>query len=83
MNLFKLVGAGLLLAALYGCGTYQAVRGTVVDRGRDVAETAVEDAEFVLCDAAPVGTLKRLYWSDPNKRFAWATFCSVDDAELP
>ena len=72
-----------LLLLVSGCGTYENVRDTVVDKGREFATTKVNEAEWVLCKAAPVGTIADKYWQNPNKRFAWATFCSVDDVELP
>ena len=75
-----LLPAALLAAVvlLTGCGfTSQgdAVRRAVAEGTVRAGDTGLENAEWFLCEAAPVGAVKRRYGADGNMASAYAKLC--------
>lgn len=57
----------LLTMFMAGCASWDAIKGTAVDRVRAANDRALEDAEFIICEAATRGALRRRYGVDPDK----------------
>lgn len=78
----------LLFAAplvLAGCGlTPQGdiVRSTVAERGAEVMDGGLTNAEWFLCQAASVGSIKRRYGSSAEKSKAYTDLCR-ESGEVP
>lgn len=73
--------AFLTLALLMtGCSAAAAYRVAAAETGADAADQTLASAEWVLCNAAPVGAVKRRYNTD-DKRDAYNTLCP--EAVLP
>ena len=71
-------GALLALLLLAGCGlTPQgaAVRRAVAEGTARAGDTGLENAEWFLCEAAPVGAVKRRYGADGDMASAYAKLC--------
>ncbi len=66
------------VALLAGCGfTPQgdAVRRAVAEGTARAGDTGLENAEWFLCEAAPVGAVKRRYGADGDMASAYAKLC--------
>ena len=77
MKRFRGWHLGLLLA-LAGCGLTpqgDASRRTIALRGAVVADAALENAEWVICNAATIGSVMRRYGQDPDLSAAYSTLC--------
>ena len=75
-----LLSAALLAAVtlLAGCGfTPQgaAVRRAVVEGTARAGDTGLENAEWFLCEVAPVGAVKRRYGADGDMASAYTKLC--------
>ena len=75
-----LVSAALLaaVAVIAGCGfTPQgdAVRRAVAEGTARAGDTSLENAEWFLCEAAPVGAVKRRYGANGDMASAYAKLC--------
>lgn len=76
--------APLVLAvavALGGCGLTpygDAARNAVTDYGARVMDQALADAEFVICDGASVGSVRRRYGTSAERAKAWRELCRRD-----
>lgn len=74
-----LVGiALLLLLALQGCGQTQygnIARSVVTDRGAEVADEGLANAEWFVCSAATIGSVKRKYGVSRERAEAYNRFC--------
>ncbi len=71
-------GALLALLLLAGCGfTPQgaAARWAVAEGTARAGDTGLENAEWFLCEAAPVGAVKRRYGADGDMASAYAKLC--------
>ena len=71
-------GALLAVLLLAGCGfTPQgdAVRRAVAEGTARAGDTGLENAEWFLCEAAPVGAVKRRYGADGDMASAYAKLC--------
>src|SRR5919106_2950891 len=63
---------------LAGCGvtTYgDEARRIVSENGARVADKTLENVEWYLCSAAPIGSLRRKYGSDPQLASAYRALC--------
>ncbi|MCH9053106.1 MAG: hypothetical protein IIA72_18945 [Proteobacteria bacterium] len=72
------LGALLALLLLAGCGfTPQgaAVRRAVAEGTARAGDTGLENAEWFLCEAAPVGAVKRRYGADGDMASAYTKLC--------
>lgn len=65
----------IAVTLLGGCVTEQAVR-----RGADANDRAVRSAEFVLCQGASVGAIRRAYGDRPT---VWDALCRSGDDFRP
>ncbi len=68
----------VLALGLTGCGfTPQgaAVRRAVTEGTARAGDTGLENAEWFLCEAAPVGAVKRRYGADGDTASAYAKLC--------
>lgn len=71
----------LVLMFLSGCGQTQIgdrIRDAIKERGAEVYDTGLENAEFFICRGASVGAVMRRYGSDVEKAQAWRTLCTAD-----
>ena len=79
---FILIAAMFLLAglmALSGCAlTPQGdlVRTVIRDKGAESADTTLQNAEWLLCNAVTAGSVRRAYGNNPTKAAAYRTFCN-------
>jgi hypothetical protein len=63
---------------LAGCGVTpygDEARRIVSESGARVADTTLENVEWYLCNAAPIGSLRRKYGSDPQLASAYRALC--------
>lgn len=76
----------LLLLTLTACGlTPQGnlLRSAIATQGREAAATALENAEWAICRAMPVGAVMDRYGRSQSMADAWRTLCrSENDARL-
>ena len=69
--------------ALAGCGLTPAgdtYRAAAAQRGATVADTALENTEWLMCRAASVGSVVRRYGVSTDKADAWRAICRADPA---
>jgi hypothetical protein len=67
---------GCLLLA--GCGLTpqgEAIRRTVAEEGREAAAAGLENAEWYICRASPVGAVVDRYGSSEGQWGAWSAIC--------
>ena len=78
-SIFGGLAAAFFVAVLAGCGlTPQGdmIRATVADKGAQVADEGLTNAEWFLCQAASVGSVKRRYGRNPEASKAYANLCA-------
>lgn len=71
------------LLFLAGCGLTpqgDTLRSTVATRGAEAADSLLENAEWAICYAASIGSVKRRYGVDPGRAKAYAEFCPTPGA---
>ena len=64
---------GLLVVAILGLSGC-AYKGDVIRYAAEANDTAVADAEFVLCRGASVGSIRRAYGT-PDRTQVWKDLC--------
>jgi hypothetical protein len=70
--------AVLLLAGCVGaCAEFGAFRSGVAEHGADAADQALEAAIWTICNATPVGAVKRRFKSE-EERAAYNVICPDD-----
>ena len=81
--------APLVLAAAVALGgrglTHygDAARSAVADYGARAMDEGLANAEFFVCEAASVGSVKRRYGTSEERAEAWRTLCRRDsDADI-
>lgn len=70
--------ACLLALFLSGCGLTpqgDAFQATLVTKGAALADSALENAEWAICNAASVGSVMRRYGQDVVLAEAYSTLC--------
>lgn len=75
----------LLMLTLSACGLTpqgDAIREYVKETGATVADNALENAEWVICYAATVGSVKRRYGTSPESMAVYNEFCRAKDADI-
>ena len=65
-----------LLLIVSGCETYRASKAVAVERGAEVADTAVKDAIWVLCWGTSVGSIRREFTAAPARWQAYLALCN-------
>ena len=55
-------------------------RQGVATQGAALADDVLEDAEWMLCSAASIGSVKRRYGRDPKTAAAYVKLCDGDSA---
>jgi hypothetical protein len=63
---------------LAGCGLTpqgQAIRQTIAEEGRAAAAAGLENAEWYICRASPVGAVVDRYGASETQWQAWSTLC--------
>lgn len=75
--------AFVILAALGGCASFNALQSGVADRGAAVSDEVRDTAEFALCKGITVGAWIRAYGNSPERAQAWRTLCSQSVVETP
>ena len=76
--------AGIILTtivgSLSGC-LWDNARDTVIQTAREGYDRALVDAEFVICDAASIGSIKRRYGVSDERAKAWRDLCEQSGAD--
>lgn len=67
--------ATLFAVLLVGCTN-------LASRGAEVSDEILTSAEWGICNAASVGSIRRRYGSDQKRAAAWRALCEDDDARL-
>jgi hypothetical protein len=62
----------ILALILAGCGTYQAI---IADRSAEASDDALSAILWSLCNATPVGAIKRRFQTEAEQA-AYAAICS-------
>ena len=78
-----LTGTLALAALLAGCGfTPQgdAVRDAVKARGAQAYDEGLENAEWFICQAASIGSVRRRYGDSEPRLIAYRTLCELPSA---
>ena len=80
----KRIAAALVLAALVltGCAQYQAIqvgKGVVREAAAEVADNLVRGHLWALCQAMPVGAIRREFRND---QAAYKALCDGPDADM-
>lgn len=69
----------LALALLLGaCATADTAREVVKLKGAQAADQGLTDAEWLVCNAAPVGAVKRRYGQTVERADTYRDFCDGD-----
>ena len=74
-TLWPFIIASLSLA---GCGLTpqgEAIRQTIAEQGREAAAAGLENAEWYICRASPVGAVVDRYGTSETQWSAWSTLC--------
>lgn len=74
----RMLLAAVLTLTLAGCGLTpqsDAVRGAVAERGRAAAAAGLENAEWYICRASPVGAVVDRYGAAQAQWDAWSQLC--------
>jgi hypothetical protein len=72
-----------LLVFLAGCAQTDAIKSQAVETISGASDSALQDAELVMCRGITVGAWVRAYGSDPDKAAAWRKLCSVEVKATP
>ena len=72
----------ILLLPLGACAQYDVVSGVVKERGAAFYDKTLVESEFVICQAASVGSVQRRYGQTDETAAAWRKLCSPPAAEL-
>jgi uncharacterized lipoprotein len=75
-NLVKAIAAAIVLS---GCTSAE----VGLRQAKGVADDALNAAEFTLCQAATVGSIKRRYGNNPAKLQAWSFLCAPNVTITP
>lgn len=59
-----------------------AVRGAVKDYGAQAYDAGLENAEWFLCSAASIGSIRRKYGRDQSMADAYNRLCNARDVEI-
>ena len=70
----KIIITGVL-AALVLSGCTDATRSTIATRGAQAADQTLESAEWVMCHAASIGSVKRRYGKTEETARAYRELC--------
>lgn len=68
-----------LVVLLAGC--MGGARDVIAERGAEASDQGLQDAEWYLCHASPVGAIKRRYGTSPERVEAYRELCSTSTAE--
>ena len=68
----------LALALLGGCATLDTARDVVKQKGAQAADTALLDAEWLVCKATSIGAVKRRYGQTMETAETYRRFCDGD-----
>ena len=74
-----LIAIGLMFF-VSGCGLTadgNALRDLLEERGKTAAAESLETAEWYICRAAPVGSIKDRYFTTAEKTMAYYTLCKT------
>lgn len=75
MKIITILLAGALLA-----GCTDATRSIIATRGAQAADQTLESAEWVMCHAASIGSIKRRYGRTTETAEAYRALCDVTGA---
>jgi hypothetical protein len=78
MKSFAIVFTSALL--LTGCGQTSfgdTVRSTIAERGAKAYDTGLENAEWFICQAASIGSIRRRYGQNPISAGAYRILCEM------
>lgn len=64
-----------LASMLTGCAEMNAARAGVAKHGAQAMDQALEDAKWVTCYAASIGSLERELGGDPERIAGWVLYC--------
>ena len=76
-SLTKVAVLCVLLVSIAGCAEYRAIAGS---RGADASDATLHDALWVICNAVPVGAIKRRF-NTIEKLIQYNALCE-DDAKI-
>ena len=68
----------LLALLLSSCATLDTARDVVKQKGAQAADTALLDAEWLVCKATPIGAVKRRYGQTMEAAETYRRFCDGD-----
>ncbi len=78
MQILPLASAITIIVLLGGCGLTTVgdnLRADTATKGREAAAAALENAEWLLCRAMPVGAIKDRYGRSSEQAEAYSTLC--------
>ncbi len=79
MKILFIAIAALLLA---GCASFDVMAPKVADKGARVSDNALTAAEWAICNAASVGSVRRRYGATVEMADAWNELCSMDKGKI-
>jgi len=77
MNIWKPM---ILSLSLVGCA---ATIGAVERRGANIMDEGLVASEFIICQAASVGSIQRRYGQSSEMSSAWRALCLTDRDNAP
>lgn len=72
------IPAFLVALLLASCSTVDTARGVIKQKGATLASEALVDAEWLVCNAATVGSIKRRYGQTVERADTYKDFCDGD-----
>ena len=72
----------MVAVSMAGCAQMMPTLDAGIGEARKVNDAALQSAEFIICQGAPVGAIRRNYGS-PEKAAAWIKLCNPNDQFTP
>ena len=78
----------IVIASLFlmGCGVTpqgDAFRDALLSLGADASRGGLKNAEAFICEIAPVGLIRELYFNNPARAAAWIALCGAEQEYIP
>lgn len=82
MHKALVIGLGMLTCACGLTPQAETIRGAVSDKGARAMDEGLTNAEWFICQAASVGSVKRRYGSSPERSKAYLDLCNAGSAAM-
>lgn len=74
--------SAVFLCLLSGCAAYDAMAPKVADKGMKANDRALATAEWTICSAVSVGSVRRRYGKSTERANSWNRLCAADKGQV-